>query len=309
MKGKQIREITDASIIVALYGIVFLLSRFLGGQLEYSISFVLPLPIAIYAYKYNFKKSLVPFVATVIISIFLTSNPFTSIFIILPITFSGTILGGILIKKNVTPIYSILILALFSSVMEVLSGIVFSKLLGVDNIFVDISNTINEIGSLININTGDFVVIQAFMEGLIPSIIITISLLSSLTSYLIFIILIRRIFKDEIKGKILEFFSLDSFIPKSFTIAYCLVLIASLFACLMFKSSEGFIRILYIILINISLIVGVMYFYFGLKLVAMFIRNLNKKWLLIIEFILILVAPFLFVIIGVVDNLKKNKLY
>ena len=36
MKGKQIRQITDGSIIVAIYGMIFLLSRFTGGQIEYS---------------------------------------------------------------------------------------------------------------------------------------------------------------------------------------------------------------------------------------------------------------------------------
>ena len=70
MKGNKIRQITDGSIIVAIYGMIFLISRFTGGQVEYSFSFLLPLPLAIYAYKYDFRKSLIPYVATVIVSLF-----------------------------------------------------------------------------------------------------------------------------------------------------------------------------------------------------------------------------------------------
>ena len=72
MKAKQIRKITDASVIVALYGVIFLLSRFLGGDLEYSISFLMPIPLAMYAYKYDFKTSIIPLVAGTVVSFLLS---------------------------------------------------------------------------------------------------------------------------------------------------------------------------------------------------------------------------------------------
>lgn len=302
MKGKQIRQITDGSIIVAIYGIIFLLSRFTGGQLEYSFSFLMPLPIAIYGYKYNFKKAMVPFVASVILSVFLSPNPFNSILIIMPLVFSGVLLGSVLIKKNIKPIYAIIIMGLLSSVVEVLSTIAFSHILGMENIFSDISNMIKEIESIIGINSGDFVVIQALMEGLIPSIILIISLMSALTTYLIFVILIKRIFKEELNKKILQFFSVDNMIPKFFTFIYCLVAITSIFSLLYFRYSEGILRVLFIVIINFTLIVGAVYLYFGLRVVALYIKMKKMNALIVLEFMLIIIFPIFFVIIGILDN-------
>lgn len=311
MKGKQIRQITDGSIIVAIYGMIFLLSRFTGGQIEYSFSFIMPLPLAIYSYKYDLKNSLIPFVATILLSFFLSANPFNSILIVMPLVFSGGLLGGVLIKKNVKPIYSILIIGIFSGLMEVLSAIVFSNILGMENIFNDISNLLKDFEKIIHINSGDFVIIQALMEGMIPSIIIVISLMSSMTTYLIYVILIRRIFKGEMNKQLLQIFSLNNLIPKPFTAFYCLVLLGSFLGVVFFRYSEGFFRVLLIVLINASFIIGAIYFYFGLKVAALFINFTKKKFLIIFEFAFIFIFPPLFTIIGIFDNILglQTKIY
>lgn len=311
MKGNKIRQITDGSIIVAIYGMIFLISRFTGGQVEYSFSFLLPLPLAIYAYKYDFRKSLIPYVATVIISLFLSGNPFSGLFVVLPISLSGCLLGGILVKKKIKPIYSILVMAIFSALVEVLSTVAFSSLLGMENIFADIENIIRDFGKIIPINDRDFPIIQALMEGIIPSLILIVSLLSSLTSYLLFVVLIRRIFKEEFNKEILHFFSLDNLLPKSFAILYCLIVIASVCGLIFFKGSQGILRILIIVLINISFVVGTIYFYFGLKVMALLIKITNRRWLLIIEFVLLIFVPWLFVIFGIFDNFfnLQTKIY
>ena len=59
MKAKQIRKITDGSIIVAIYGLIFLVSKFLGGQLEYNLSFLMPIPLAIFAFKYDLLSNMI----------------------------------------------------------------------------------------------------------------------------------------------------------------------------------------------------------------------------------------------------------
>ena len=51
---KRVRQITDGAIITALYCVLFVISRFTGGGLEYNLFFVLPLPLALYAYKYDY---------------------------------------------------------------------------------------------------------------------------------------------------------------------------------------------------------------------------------------------------------------
>ena len=128
MKSKQIRQITDGAIVVALYGLIFLISRFAGGQLEYTISFLMPLPLAVYAFKYDFKKALVPFAAGIVLSFLLSINPLNALVFNVPYLFIGALLGGILIKRGIKPIYSILIVAFVVAITEVLGTVIFSAM-------------------------------------------------------------------------------------------------------------------------------------------------------------------------------------
>ena len=264
MKAKQIRQITDGSIVVAIYGLIFLLSRFMGGQLEYSVGFLMPLPLAIYAFKYDLKTSVIPFVAALVVSLLLSVNPLNVLVFNLPYLFIGSLLGGILIKKEIKPIYSILIIALITAVTEVLGTIVLSKLLGIENILVDIHNIVFKIEEVFGVNSGDFGIIQALLEGMIPSIIVIISLMNSLVTYLIFILLASRIFKCKFNNKVIEIFSLNNMIPKWMSIIYILVVILSTVSLFLFDKSEGVLRVIFIVLINMSLIVGAIYLYFGI---------------------------------------------
>lgn len=302
MKAKQIRQITDGSIVVAIYGLIFLLSRFMGGQLEYSVGFLMPLPLAIYAFKYDLKTTVIPFVAALVVSLLLSVNPLNVLVFNLPYLFIGSLLGGLLIKKEIKPIYSILIIALITAVTEVLGTIVLSKLLGIENILVDIQNIVFKIEEVFGVNSGDFVIIQALLEGMIPSIIVIVSLMNSLVTYLIFILLASRIFKCKFNNKVIEIFSLNNMIPRWMSIIYILVVIFSTVSLFLFDKSEGVLRVIFIVLINMSLIVGAIYLYFGIRVSSLYIRYLNKKWLVLIEFLLVLLVSPFFVILGLLDN-------
>ena len=311
MKAKQIRKITDGSIIVAIYGLIFLISRFLGGQLEYNLSFLMPIPLAIFAFKYDLKNSIVPFVASIVISFLLSINPLNVLVFNIPYLFIGSLLGGLLIKKELKPIYSILILTLITSITEVLGSIALASFLGFENIFVDIQNMTLEMEKLFGVNTGDFAIIQALMEGLIPSIIIIISLMNSLVTYLLFVILVKRIFKYNFSSKVLSFFSLNNLIPKWISCLYILICISSFILLPLFFESEGALRVLIVILVNLTFIVGAIYIYFGIRVASLFIKLKNKKPLLILEFVLLIAFPIFFVIVGLVDNFisLQTKLY
>lgn len=311
MKAKQIRKITDGSIIVAIYGLIFLISRFLGGQLEYNLSFLMPIPLAIFAFKYDLKNSVVPFVASIVISFLLSINPLNVLVFNIPYLFIGSLLGGLLIKKEFKPIYSILILTLITSITEVLGSIALASFLGFENIFVDIQNITLEMEKLFGVNTGDFSIIQALMEGLIPSIIIIISLMNSLVTYLLFVILVKRIFKYNFSSKVLSFFSLNNLIPKWISCLYILICISSFSLLPLFFESEGALRVLIVILVNLTFIVGAIYIYFGIRVGSLFIKLKNKKSLLILEFVLLIAFPIFFVIVGLVDNFisLQTKLY
>lgn len=311
MKSERIRKITDGSIIVALYGLIFLLGRFTGGHLESAISFALPLPLAIFAYKYNLKSSLIPFVASIVISFLLSVNPLNVLVYNIPYLIIGALLGGFLVKKNLNPVYSILIITVISVISEVLGTLVLSEFLGFENIFVEINNFVIKVEELIGVNSGDFVTIQALLEGLIPSIIAVVSLLISITVYLLFVMLAERILKCDFNKKVLQIFSLDNLIPKPLSIAYICISICAIVSLFFYSSCEGSIRVIFNVLINISIILGAVYLYFGIRVSSLFIRYTKKIWLLIIEFVLLMIASPLFVILGLIDNFfsLQKKIY
>lgn len=302
MKSKRIRKITDGSIIVALYGLIFLFSRFTGGNLESAISFALPLPLAIFAYKYNIKSSLIPFVASIVVSFLLSVNPLNVLVYNIPYLIIGVLLGGFLIKKNLNPVYSILIITAINLITEVLGTLVLAKFLGFENIFVEISNFVIKVEELFGVNNGDFVIIQALLEGVIPSIISVVSLLLSITVYLLFIILASRILKCNFDKKVLQIFSIDNLIPKPLSIAYICISVCAIVSLFFYSNSEGMSRIVFNVLINVSIILGAVYLYFGIRVASLFIRYTKKTWLLIIEYLLLIIASPLFVILGLIDN-------
>lgn len=84
--SKDIRKITEGSMIVALLGVLFIIDRQSAGILNYIIAWVVPLPFVIYTAKHGIKDALVPFVASVFVSIMLSS----------PVFFVFTIMYGLI---------------------------------------------------------------------------------------------------------------------------------------------------------------------------------------------------------------------
>ena len=79
-----IRKITDGAIVAAIYAVVFLLSRFIGGLLESYLYFLIPIPLIIYGYKYDLIGTVTTAIATFIISFLTIANPLSPLFYVLP---------------------------------------------------------------------------------------------------------------------------------------------------------------------------------------------------------------------------------
>ncbi len=303
----KIRQITDASVIVALYAIFLLISRLTGSLLECDFFFIMPLPIALYAYKYDLKTTLIPFVSTAIIAIFLCTNPFNALVYVLPGLIIGSLHGGLFSKIKINRWLNIFILTLLSSITEVLSAVVLSSVLGVENIFDSITyivNLINDALTKMNISSFNLTLLKSVMQGLIPSIILIISLMDAVVFYLCFILFIQRtkIKKDDFDFK--EKFSFNSQSPL-FGIIYVLIVALSIVSVSFYVKSEGFLYVLYTIIINVFVILTFVFAYFGYKFIIMIARIYNKKWLIIIAMVGVIVLFPLVSLIGVIDNIGQ----
>lgn len=303
--SKKVRQITDASIIVAIYCVFLLISRMTGSLLEYDLFFVLPIPIALYAYKYGFKISTIPLVSTTLLSIVICTTPFSSIVYVLPSLFIGALFGGVLIKTNLKSIYIILIITGIALVTEILSSIVLSSILGIQNIFMEIEEIVNIMGDWLprlHVNNIDLPFFQAVLEGIIPSTLIIISLLDAVLIYLLFNLIV-------LKGKMFRFYAKKptlSFInaPKWLSILYIILLPLFFYSLMNFSEENKTLHIIYIILINAFVVLTMVYIYFGVKVSALFSKFHRKNWMIIIIYLCVLIPPFqlLLVAIGLFDS-------
>jgi len=85
--------------MVAMVGVVLVIDRYSGGLVRFYFSFLLPLPMILYAAKYGFKAALVPLCAILILT-FIIGLP-TTLFIVANTCVSGLVYGwGVYAKKK-----------------------------------------------------------------------------------------------------------------------------------------------------------------------------------------------------------------
>jgi hypothetical protein len=296
---KRVRQITDGAIITALYCVLFVISRFTGGGLEYNLFFVLPLPLALYAYKYDYKIGIVPLVSTTLLSIFICISPYYSFIYVLPGLVIGIIFGGLLEKSRLNRTLKILIITALCLVMEVLSGVVLASLLGIEDIFKEVSamvNWVSDVLSKLNINEVNITLLQGLMQGVVPSILLILALSEGLLIYLLFIVIVQR-FKMFSYSPKSPSFSFDS-APKFLSVIYLCLIPCFILGITYFMEENSFIHILCVTSINSFIILSMVYIYFGIKFFIVIIRYINKKWLLILLLFAVLIPPFEMIIIG-----------
>lgn len=79
---KNTKKITEGAMIVALLGVLFIIDRQSAGIFNYIVAWVVPLPFVVYTAKYGIKDALVPFSASVFVSIIL-ATPVLSIYTVM----------------------------------------------------------------------------------------------------------------------------------------------------------------------------------------------------------------------------------
>lgn len=303
----KIRQITDAAVVVAIYAILLLISRLTGSLLESDLFFIMPLPIAIYAYKYDLKTTLIPFASTTIVSFFLCSNPLNALVYVLPGLITGSLHGGFLVKTKINKGLNIIILTILSSITEVLSAVVLSNMLGVENIFDSITymiNGLNDILSKMNISDFNTNLLQSLLQGLIPSIILIISLMDAVVFYLLFMLFVQR---TKINKDNFNFSDKFNFKGPSPILGICYILIAiiSIFGISFYAKTTGFLYVLATIFINLYIILSFVFLYYGYKFLILLARIYNKKWLIIVAILSVFILLPFVVILGVIDNIGR----
>ena len=127
----DVKKVTYGASVVALVGVLLWLNRYTSGMLMYYFSFIMPLPLILFAGKYGFKASLTPFIAIMIITLlFFIGSPAT-IFITVNSCLTGMVYGwGIHSKKNGNQL--LLMTMFFTALSGFVTTYIFAEAFGIN---------------------------------------------------------------------------------------------------------------------------------------------------------------------------------
>lgn len=303
---KKIRYITDAAMITAVMAVFILLSNLTGGILVSSLTFLLPVPIAIYGLKYDWKKSFIPAISTSIVCVLI--NWLIGLTYVLPACLSAVLYSFILKKHRISMSLKILTMVVGSLVVNLLTTVIFSKALFgytiVEDTIALTNYTIAMIEKIIAIPEWFSTTLRAIMVSIIPAVLVVTSLIEAILGYLIISLVAEKILKIQLGSFVL---TLNIAVPRVVTFIGVPLSLISLFFIdkLIGYETFGIVQVLVCIGLNILVIFILAYVIEALVLLSLLFAKLNKKYLLFVPILLLIFMPLVLIILGFIDSVFR----
>lgn len=301
---KKVRYITDAAMVTAIMGVLLLISNLTGGAIVSGLTFILPVPITIYGLKYDWKKAIIPAVATVLIGILI--NMLVGLLYVLPSVLVAVIYSFVL--KWQTPKLSLKIGVMFlgSLLVNVLTTIIFSKALFGYTIIEDTTALANEMVTMLSkiIAISDWMskALTMLLVSVIPATIVVTSIIEAILTYFVISLVSEKLLKIQLGAFVL---SLNIAVPKLATyIIFPLSLISLFFInSIVEYETFGFVQVIVTIGLNIFVILMLAYLIEALVLCSLYFSKINKRYLLILPLIGMFVFPIALIVLGFLDSI------
>ena len=301
---KKVRYITDAAMVTAIMGVLLLISNLTGGAIVSGLTFILPVPITIYGLKYDWKKAIIPAVATILIGILI--NMLVGLLYVLPSALVAVIYSFVL--KWQTPKLSLKIGVMFlgSLLVNVLTTIIFSKALFGYTIIEDTTALANEMVTMLSkiIAISDWMskALTMLLVSVIPATIVVTSIIEAILTYFVISLVSEKLLKIQLGAFVL---SLNIAVPKLATyIIFPLSLISLFFInSIVEYETFGFVQVIVTIGLNIFVILMLAYLIEALVLCSLYFSKINKRYLLILPLIGIFVFPIALIVLGFLDSI------
>lgn len=301
---KKVRYITDAAMVTAIMGVLLLISNLTGGTIVSGLTFILPVPITIYGLKYDWKKAIIPAVATVLIGILI--NMLVGLLYVLPSVLVAVIYSFVL--KWQTPKLSLKIGVMFlgSLLVNVLTTIIFSKALFGYTIIEDTTALANEMVTMLSkiIAISDWMskALTMLLVSVIPATIVVTSIIEAILTYFVISLVSEKLLKIQLGAFVL---SLNIAVPKLATyIIFPLSLISLFFInSIVEYDTFGFVQVIVTIGLNIFVILMLAYLIEALVLCSLYFSKINKRYLLILPLIGMFVFPIALIVLGFLDSI------
>lgn len=301
---KKVRYITDAAMVTAIMGVLLLISNLTGGAIVSGLTFILPVPITIYGLKYDWKKAIIPAVATILIGILI--NMLVGLLYVLPSALVAVIYSFVL--KWQTPKLSLKIGVMFlgSLLVNVLTTIIFSKALFGYTIIEDTTALANEMVTMLSkiIAISDWMskALTMLLVSVIPATIVVTSIIEAILTYFVISLVSEKLLKIQLGAFVL---SLNIAVPKLVTyIVFPLSLISLFFInSIVEYETFGFTQVIVTIGLNIFVILMLAYLIEALVLCSLYFSKINKRYLLILPLIGMFIFPIALVVLGFLDSI------
>lgn len=301
---KKVRYITDAAMVTALMGVLLLISNLTGGTIVSGLTFILPVPIAIYGLKYDWKKAIIPAVATILIGILI--NMLVGLLYVLPSAIVAVIYSFVLKWKTPKLSLKMGVMFLESLLVNVLTTVIFSKALFGYTIIEDTTALANEMVTMLSkiITISDWMskTLTMLLVSVIPATIVVTSIIEAILTYFIISLVSEKLLKIQLEAFVL---SLNIAVPKLVTYIVFPISLISLFFINSIVEYEtfGFVQVIVTIGLNIFVILMLAYLMEALVLCSLYFSKINKRYLLILPLIGMFIFPIALDVLGFLDSI------
>ncbi len=301
---KKVRYITDAAMVTAIMGVLLLISNLTGGAIVSGLTFILPVPITIYGLKYDWKKAIIPAVATILIGILI--NMLVGLLYVLPSALVAVIYSFVLKWKTPKLSLKMGVMFLGSLLVNVLTTVIFSKALFGYTIIEDTTALANEMVTMLSkiIAISDWMskALTMLLVSVIPATIVVTSIIEAILTYFVISLVSEKLLKIQLGAFVL---SLNIAVPKIVTYIVFPISLISLFFINSIAEYEtfGFVQVIVTIGLNIFVILMLAYLIEALVLCSLYFSKINKRYLLILPLIGMFVFPIALIILGFLDSI------
>lgn len=301
---KKVRYITDAAMVTAIMGVLLLISNLTGGAIVSGLTFILPVPITIYGLKYDWKKAIIPAVATILIGILI--NMLVGLLYVLPSALVAVIYSFVLKWKTPKLSLKMGVMFLGSLLVNVLTTVIFSKALFGYTIVEDTTALANEMVTMLSkiIAISDWMskALTMLLVSVIPATIVVTSIIEAILTYFVISLVSEKLLKIQLGAFVL---SLNIAVPKLVTyIVFPLSLISLFFInSIVEYETFGFTQVIVTIGLNIFVILMLAYLIEALVLCSLYFSKINKRYLLILPLIGMFIFPIALVVLGFLDSI------
>lgn len=301
---KKVRYITDAAMVTAIMGVLLLISNLTGGTIVSGLTFILPVPITIYGLKYDWKKAIIPAVATILIGILI--NMLVGLLYVLPSVLVAVIYSFVLKWKTPKLSLKMGVMFLGSLLVNVLTTVIFSKALFGYTIIEDTTALANEMVTMLSkiIAISDWMskALTMLLVSVIPATIVVTSIIEAILTYFVISLASEKLLKIQLGAFVL---SLNIAVPKLATyIIFPLSLISLFFInSIVEYETFDFVQVIVTIGLNIFVILMLAYLIEALVLCSLYFSKINKRYLLILPLIGMFIFPIALVVLGFLDSI------